>query len=235
MSRPAAKQQRTPPSLLEVVQGLLQRTYRIRCGLARLDRFVIGDRGFKLLYGGAGPVRAAASADGAGARTLVRESEEGLRACIYYPDALIRQLERFPPHRGVGEENVDPFAALVEELDHLLCLAERSAEGREITLFELELHANVSKHLVLSRFLAGNAGRLSPRRRLWLRHQLFDKLRFCDANEEVRARYRDAARWAVRFIDALAEWSGAERIDVLRRFHRASAQGKLDVIESVVQ
>ena len=86
---------------------------------------------------------------------------------------------------------------------------------------------------MLSRFLAGNEGRLSPRRRLWLRHHLFEKLRYCDENEEVRARYNDAARWAVRFIDALAGWRGAERIDALRRFHRASARGKLDVIDSV--
>ena len=63
----------------------------------------------------------------AGARTLVRETREGLRACIYYPDGMIRRLELFPPQRGLGDENVDAFADLVEELDHLLLLAERSA------------------------------------------------------------------------------------------------------------
>ena len=90
-----------------------------------------------------------------GARTLVRETDEGLRASIYYPDRLIRVLEQHPPQHGLCDANVDAFATLVEELDHFLMIVARARSGRPLTLFELELHANVSKHLVLSRFLAG--------------------------------------------------------------------------------
>jgi hypothetical protein len=222
------------PSLLELVHGLLRRTYLLRVELHGLERYVIGDRGYHLLYRNRRGVAAAASADSVGARTLVRETDDGLRACIYYPDELIRRLERYPPLHGLGDENVDAFAALVEELDHLLLLAERSLEQREVTLFELELQANVSKHLVLSRFLAGNTGRLTARRRLWLRHHLFEKLRFCDENPGIRGRYRDAAHLAVRFIDGTLALPRAERIGTLRSFHRASAQGKLRLIDSLL-
>ena len=37
-------------TLLETVRGLLERTYRIRTGLANLGSFVIGDLGYRELY-----------------------------------------------------------------------------------------------------------------------------------------------------------------------------------------
>jgi hypothetical protein len=218
--------------LIEAVQGLLERTYRMRSGVERIGRYVIGDGGFRILYGNADAEMIAAG-DGSGARTLVRETTAGLRACIYYPDELIRTLEAAPPQSGLSEENVDAFATLVEELDHLLLIAERSLQDRPLTLFELELHANVSKHLVLQRFLASGGPRLDDARRVWLRHHLFGKVRYCDRDPEVRARYRDAARWAVRFLDTLPRQAAAQRLDLLRRFHRAGAAGKLDLIRRV--
>jgi len=232
---------RTParsPSLLESIQRLLERTYRMRSGIDDPGRFVIGDRGYALLYAErqtTEEAERAGSIDGSGARMLVREFSDGLRACIYYPDRLIEHLERFPPQRGVGEENVDAFAALVEELDHLLLVAERKRDERPVTLFELELHANVSKHLVLTRFLAGRSRRLAEDKRHWLRHHLFEKARYCDENVQVRQRYQDARRWAVRLIEGLAALPADRRIDALRRFHEAGAQGKLELIRSLVE
>ena len=227
-------------SLLEQVQRLLERTYRMRSGIVDPGSFVIGDRGLRALYGarpgGAAPV-AASSAEGTpedcGARLLVRDGGDGLRACVYYPDGLIARLERFPPSRGVGDENVDEFAVLVEELDHLLLLGERALMERPLSVFEMELHANVSKHLVLSRYLAGPAGRLSPRHRRWLRFHLFDKVRYCDEDPEVRERYVDARLWAVRLLDALPALAVEPRIAVLRRFHRANGGGKVDLIREL--
>jgi len=198
-------------------------------GVTDLGRFIVGDSGFRRLYrtvAQGGP----ASGAGDGARTLIRETPEGLRACIYYPDALVRGLEAQPPQRGLDERNVDAFATLVEELDHLLVVAERVRLARPFSLFELELHANVSKHLVVSRFLAGSAGRLDDARRAWLRHHLFGKVRYCDADPDVRQRYRDAARWAVRLLDGLGGLVPAQRLALLRRFHAASVGDKLGCI-----
>ena len=218
-------------SLLESVGRLLRRTYRIRVELD-VGRFVIGDHGYRRLYGGPGSSIGPGSWGGE-ARTLVRETRDGVRACIYYPDRLIRSLESHPPQRGIGERNVDPFATLVEELDHLLCIADRAAKDQPLTLFELELHANVSKHLVLARFLAGRSARLSAPDRAWLRYHLFDKHAFCDEDPAVRARYHDAARWAVRLLDAIERLDPRARVDVLRRFHEEAAPRKLRLIEDV--
>ena len=217
-------------SLVEVVQRLLERTYRMRTGLADVGRFLVGDFGYRELYGLGASYVAGAAAD-AGSKTLVRETSDGVRASVYLPDALVDRLERFPPQRGLGDENVDAFATLVEEVDHLLVIAARARGQRPVSLFELELHANVSKHLVLSRFLAGSAPRLGERRRLWLRHQLFEKVTYCDDDLDIRDRYRQAARWAVKLIDTLPRLSVARRLGTLRRFHREDGGGKLRLIQ----
>ncbi len=213
-------------SLLELVQGLIVRTYRVRAEMPRIGEFLIGDAGYRRLY--AAGAQVACSPGTRGARTLVRETEGGLRACIYYPDRLIRVLERYPPQHGVHNHNVDAFSTLVEELDHLLLLAERAAARRSVSLFELELHANVTKHLVLSRFLARRAPRLDDSARLWLRRQLFEGS-FCDERPAERRRYEDAVRWAVKFLDALGSFPPADRLQLLRRFHDADATGKLQL------
>lgn len=220
------------PSLLDTVHGLLRRTYELRAAPLELTRFVIGDRGYAMLYGGE-RFRSIRTLSALGARTLVRETPDGIRATVYYPDAMIRQLERHPPQHGLSEANVDAFAVLVEELDHLLVIAERARADRPVTLFELELHANVSKHLVLSRFLAGSARRLDPAKRAWLRHHLFDGVRYSDSDPAVRRRYREAARWAVRLVDELPAVPPRRRLDTLRRFHRTSAAETLGLIRDM--
>jgi len=219
------------PSLLEQIQGLLERTYAMDSGVDDVGRFVIGDDGFRRFYAGREMTELVVESPiGDGARLLLRETADGPRAAIYFPDAMIRSLESDPPWRGIHERNVDAFAALIEELDHLLVVAERARLGRAASLFELELHANVSKHLVVSRFLAGTRPQLGRRRRLWLRHHLFDKARFVAADGRVRQRYDAARRWAIKLLDALPELAAGPRLDALRRFHGADVSGKLELI-----
>lgn len=217
------------PSLLQSVQGLLERTYGMRTGLDAAH-FVIGDRGYRRFFleatsavGWGGPEL--------GARTLVRETDDGLRAAIYFPDRMIERLEEHPPQHGLRETNVDAFAAMVEELDHLLCIAEAARHLRPVSLLELELHADVSKALVLARFLAGSEPRpLDAGRRTWLRYHLFHKGEWAGETEAERARYREAARLALRLLDALEPLDAAARVKVLRDFHGASSTGKRELI-----
>lgn len=213
--------------LLEELHGLLRRTYALTAPLGPIGAYVIGDLGLRTLYPNG--AREARSESGAGARLLLRDTPDGLCACIYYPDAMIRHLETRPPQRGVDDENVDAFAVLVEELDHLLVTAERAHAGRGVSLLELEVQANVSKDLVLSRFLTRRGTRLSPERREWLRGQLFHTRRYCDDDAEVRGRYEEASRLAVKFLRSLEARTSAGRVEALRRFHRASLSGKIEL------
>ena len=224
-----------PPSLLQSLQSLLERTYRMKTGIVDIGRFVIGDEGYRLFYGPGGRAsvtRVAASA-AAGARVLVHDGPGPLSARIYYPDSLIRSLERCPPSRGLGDENIDPFATFVEELDHLLLIAERGRLRRPVSLLELELHANVTKYLVCALFLAPRRGGrarapLDPQTRLWLRWHLFEKIAFAEPDPKVSVRYSDASRFARRFLDRLdREPDASSRLARLRAFHAATHQEKL--------
>ncbi len=215
-------------SLLEQLRGLIERTYGFDTGIDDLGRFVVGNAGFRRFYAG----REAMTRVDSGvtqARTLVRDTPGALRACIYYPDELIEVLERHPPQRGLADENVEAFSTLVEELDHLLLLVWRKRQGRKVSLFELELQANVTKHLVLAHFLAGGRGRLEPHERRWLRHHLFENGFYVDEDPAVAERYRQAARAAVQFIDRLPA-RVRKRLTVLRRFHDADVAGKYELI-----
>jgi hypothetical protein len=207
------------------VQGLLTRTYALEARLDEIERYVIGDAGLARLYDK--PRENVASGGGDGARLLLREEGGALRASVYFPDALISHLESRPPQRGLDAENVDAFAVFVEEIDHLLLAAERADAGRGVSLLELELHANVSKYLVLARFLAGRAPRLGAARSTWLRHHLFEKPNYSDPDPEVRERYVAAGRHAARFLATLERLERPARVDRLRRFHRQDLRGKL--------
>lgn len=215
-------------SLLEQLRGLIERTYGFETGLDDLGRFVVGNAGYRRFYAGREAITRVDSTTGQ-ARTLVREVSGALRACIYYPDELIEVLERQPPQHGLLDSNVDAFSTLVEELDHLLLLVWRKRQERPVSLFELELQANVTKHLVLSHFLAAGRRHLEPHERAWLRYHLFEKGSFVDEDPEVAERYRQAARCAVKFVDALPE-SPRKRLVALRRFHDANVAGKLEMI-----
>ncbi len=218
-------------SLIEHVCGLLERTYDLEPLEQALGSFIIGDRGYRELYDEGQIVRYVDSADGQGARTLVRSTPHALRLAIYLPDAMVQQLEHYSPLRGLSAANLQPFATLVEELDHLLTIVERERRGRGISLFELELHANVSKFLVLSRFAAGNSRKLDEVRRRWLLHQLFDGVDYTDQDPAVCLRYRDAARWAIRFLNGMQQLKPARRLITLRRFHHMPAADKLRLID----
>jgi hypothetical protein len=193
-----------------------------------IGRYVIGDLGLRTLYPNG--EREARSEAGAGARLLVRETGDGVHACIYYPDAMIRQLEAKPPQSGVNDDNVEAFAVLVEELDHLLMTAERAHDGRGVSLLELEVQANVSKELVLSRFLSRRGRRLAPERKAWLRHHLFHGRAYSDSDPGVRARYNEASRLALKFLDTLSRCPAPRRVERLRAFHRAPLAGKVQLL-----
>ena len=240
-------------SLLETLQHVIERTYDLDTGVTDIGRFVIGDQGFRALYGrwhDAGLIRetvadprtvmpvsgatAAGSASGT-ARTLVREQGDGLALSIYYPDALVRCLEGNDPTRRLDDGNVDSFNTLVEELDHFLVIADRFRSQGVVSLMDLELHANVTKYLVLKMFVGKlrRASRLAPADAAWVKQQIFDRGEFVAEDPDVRARYREASRLAARYVGALDGLAPASRVAALRRFHRMPPQAKVAHINAV--
>lgn len=219
-------------ALLLELQKLIERTYDLDTGISDITPFLIGDRGFREFYGQAQLVQKVGAAAPSQARILLRESDGALRLSLYYPDSLVENLERFDPTRQLQDQNVDDFATLIEELDHFLTIADRHRGGAEMSLLELELHANVTKTLTLELFVARmrRDGPLREEDRIWVRHHLFEKGKFVDKDPEVQARYRDASALAVRYLDYLMTLKAVERVRELRRFHRRSHHEKLAFI-----
>ncbi|HEU4400801.1 MAG TPA: hypothetical protein VFT43_01725 [Candidatus Polarisedimenticolia bacterium] len=205
----------TPRSLLETLQAFIERSYGMPGVIGDLSPFIVGDAGYLAFYVNESKPRPARRA-----HLLVRDSGAVLRAVLYYPDALVRHLERFNPLAGIGDENIDAFAVFVEELDHLLTVASRALERRPITLLELEHHANVTKYLVVLHFLGKQAGRrrVPEPLRIWARHHLFEK--FSEAEGEEQARYRTAARVARGYVSYFESLPISERHRELRALQR---------------
>ena len=228
---------RTKRSLLETLQGVIERTYDLETGIEDIAAFVIGDAGYLRTYGGpdaAGQmVRRVESGSpwrtSTGARTLVRQADGALAIAIYYPDSLVECLERHDPTLRIDETNVDAFAILVEELDHFLVIAERFRARAPMTLLELELHANVTKYLVLRMFLGKLRASARPPEAdaAWIRHHLFNAGDFAETDADVRWRYRQAARLAARYVGRLDGMPQANRLPELRRFHRLPSRAKI--------
>ncbi len=204
-------------TLLPVLQSIIERSYGMPRIVENAGAFLIGDYGLRSLYRVrlSGPPQESLT----GARLLVRADPILLRVALYYPDALVRHLERNDPRTGIGDDNIDAFATLVEELDHLLTLASRAAAGRSVSLLELEHHAAVTKYLLVVHFL----GRLTGRRRVpafyraWARHHILEK--YAAGTGEERARYREAARMAGRYLDYFDRLPDLARGAELRAFH----------------
>jgi hypothetical protein len=212
----------TAPTLIARLKRLIEFSYDWRTGIDDLAPFLVGDRGYRALYEGREILEEVPGPE-VGPRTLVTCREGAVRLGIYYPDSLVRRLEDAPPLLGIGEQNLMPFAHLVEELDHFLMLAWCIPRSRVVRLVELEFHANVTKYLVLAHFLGRlrDQDRLLQSERDWLVHALFE-----DAGEDLpepfRRRYRTAARMGVRFIRELDALPPAKRVSALRRFGRRS-------------
>jgi hypothetical protein len=208
--------------LIVALKSIIERSYGMPRVIPDLAPFLIGDEGYSALYvadtdRGTG---AATDAVTVAARVLVRQAGSSLRVALYYPDALVRHLERFNPQWGLGDVNIDAFSVLVEELDHLLTLSARAAEGRPISLLELEHHANVTKYLVVLHFLGRQTGRgrLPEDLKLWARHHVFEK--YSEEPGEREERYRKAAGLASKFVRRLEPMSVEERHAELRAFQR---------------
>ena len=196
-------------SLLSLLKSMIERSYGMPPVIEDVTPFIIGDAGYAAHYGQA-----------EGARLLVRETSASLRVSLYYPDALVRHLERFNPMTAVGDENIDAFGVFIEELDHLLTVASRVAENRPVSRIELEHHAMVTKYLVVVHFLGKQIGRrrVPDALRRWARHHLLE--RYVSDEGEDPGRYRDAAKLAGKYLRYLDSMRLSERPAELRAYQK---------------
>jgi hypothetical protein len=186
---------------------------------------------------GGDAARAAGRAPRAPEELLVLEEEDGLSLGLYLDDAVMATAAAADPHhrrpRLVARGALGRVACAAEGVSHFVYLATRAAEGRRVSLLELEVQAEVDKFaLLLLHLWRRGLRRASPA----LRRRLFERVRYhAHLGAEERRRYEEAnrlgggyARWLEgRFVEG-ADIDGLLR--ELRRTYRLAGREKIDYL-----
>lgn len=207
------------------IQRHLERIYELDAA-CEVDQFLITDPALARLLD-AGP-----GAREVGEKLLVQERQDDLGLTLYLDPAVMEMLEENDPLHSLNEENLDSFLTALEGVSHYLYLVWNARHGRGVSLFELELQAEVDKFAAAVLLLARQRGFRVPRR---LHERLFAAPVFDPAlrGPELR-RYRSANHYAARYCERLRRDCLQERrvslVRELRRFYRLTHRHKLEHI-----
>ena len=165
-------------------------------------------------------------------QVYVVEEEQGVRVGLFLDAGVLQRLEHHDPLDALDEANLADFCTALEGVSHFHYLVWSLARGRNVSLLELELQAEVDKYAtavaLMTRQRAGNfPGALHA--------QLFHAVSFLPQLDEIsRSRYQEANRHAARFCRSLEERFLRVRrqrpelwLAELRQFFRRSHQEKI--------
>jgi len=225
---------RTGTSLINELQRKIEKTYALETGITNIEKFIIGDKGYKEFYLHE-QIRTVIHNNSSGSRVFIRDVGDILKVSIYYPDKLIKVLEENDPRTGLHDDNIDECASFVEELDHFLFIAQNFKQNRPFSLLELELQANVTKYLVLKYFIAlqNQSIRLREFDKEYLRYHLFYKRKYDVDDPSERKRYEDAKVLGISYTRHIDFLSQEGRLRDLRQFSRMSCPSKIKHILSM--
>jgi hypothetical protein len=165
-------------------------------------------------------------------QVLLRESAREVALSVYIDDAVLSRLARHDPLTQLGDWNIADYCTAMEGVSHFQYLVWSIRCGRQLSLLELELQAEVDKYAVAVCLLRRQGRRDLPTR-LWRR--LFDQVGYVDGlGAEQRQRYEEANRCAARFCQQLERRYLQARRDrpeaflrALREFYRSPHHQKL--------
>jgi hypothetical protein len=208
--------------LLQKLEGMLHELYALDVGYAVSD-FLITDA---LLAG---------SLDARGRKVdeklLIAESDGEADVALYLEQALLDRLAERDPLRKLDGDNLADFWSALEGVSHFTYYAWNAARDKSVSLFELELQAEVDKFVTTAKLLREQTGREPSGLHGWL----FDSPTLAaELDGQERERYRRANRYAARYCSRLAPAAAdAEAVQSeLRRFYRLSQASKLAHIDS---
>ncbi|HET8540588.1 MAG TPA: hypothetical protein VFL83_12015 [Anaeromyxobacter sp.] len=140
--------------------------------------------------------RAAGRAPRAPEELLVLEEDDGVSLGLYLDDQVVAAAARTDPHdrrpRLTARGALGGVACAAEGVSHFVYLATRAAEGRPVSLLELEVQAEVDKFaLLLLHLWRRGLRRMSGA----LRRRLYERVRFhAWLRSDELHRYREANR-----------------------------------------
>jgi hypothetical protein len=169
-------------------------------------------------------------------KLLVQQSGDTLNIALYLEEALVDHLQGDDPIESLHDGNLTEFCTAVEGVSHFIYLVWNARHGRGISLFELELQAEVDKFIAALFLMGRQRGRRAPR---GLLKRLFDAPAYDDAldRDELR-RYTRANDYAHRYCrglqsEFLERRSNRSMLNELRRFYRLTHRYKLNHIKKL--
>jgi hypothetical protein len=208
--------------LLPKLEAMLHELYALEIGYAVSD-FLITDA---VLAG---------SLDAGGRKVdeklLIAESNGEADVALYLEQELLDRLAQHDPLTRLDGGNLADFWSALEGVSHFTYYAWNAARDKSVSLFELELQAEVDKFVTTSKLLRQQTGREPNGLHGWL----FDSPTLAaELDAEERERYRRANRYAAKYCSRLASGvAGAEAAQSeLRRFYRLSQAMKLAHIDA---
>jgi hypothetical protein len=163
-------------------------------------------------------------------KLLIAEADGEADVALYLEQELLDRLAQRDPLTRLDGENLADFWSALEGVSHFTYYAWNAARDKSVSLFELELQAEVDKFVTTGILLREQTGREPDGLHGWL----FDAPTLAAGlGDEERERYRRANRYAARFCSRLprSDASVAAVQRELRHFYRLSQASKLAHIE----
>jgi hypothetical protein len=177
---------------------------RLQSVLARLNDAHVSTDVSDFLLTDREQARRCSDADGApiaDEQVLVRLSQGELQISVYIDAQVLDRLEAHDPERQLDECNLQDFCTALEGISHFQYLIWSAQRGREVSLLELELQAEVDKYASAMRLLLEQSRGRFPRD---LHSRLFHRVSYApELEDEHRRRYREANRQAAYFCRTL--------------------------------
>jgi hypothetical protein len=160
------------------------------------------------------------------------QDEHGVRIGLFIDASVLERLAQRDPLQALDAHNLRDYCTALEGVSHFHYLVWSLSRGRNVSLLELELQAEVDKYAsALALLMQQRAGRFPAA----LHAQLFDSVSFLPQLDEVsRQRYQEANRHAARYCRSLDERFMRPRrlrpelwLAELRRFFRCGHQEKI--------
>ncbi|KAA3626481.1 MAG: hypothetical protein DWQ09_16420 [Proteobacteria bacterium] len=167
---------------------------------------------------------------------LVRQEDACLELSLYISQEIIERLVARNPTKVLDETNLADFCIALEGISHFVYLVWNATYDRSVSLFELELQAEIDKYITAV-LLADHA--CDPVVHRHLHRRLFKTVAFShELDAEEQRRYRTANHYADRYCMHLQErflrtHQPEGMLRELRRYYRLPRLDKLRRIDSV--
>jgi hypothetical protein len=168
-------------------------------------------------------------------KLLVQELGDELGVSLFLDPDVLQRLRDDDPIDRLHDGNIDDFWLALEGVSHFVYLSWKAGRGRQVSLLEMELQAEVDKYIVAVGLFGEQRQGKIPRH---LHYCLFELPTFAaDLDDNELERYHHANRYAGKYcLHLQSHFLEADRrrglLSELRRFYRLAQPDKIHRIEN---